>query len=81
MHLLNAIPAVGEMAVECQLQRELWDVLCVQDILTKFNGSWALSPIRDEAGNATGRTYAVLEQDILPAGLCPPLSTPLNSTC
>ena len=39
-----------------------------QDILSRFNGSWALHPLRSEDGSAVVGTAAVLEQDILPAG-------------
>ncbi len=44
---------------------------CVQDILSRFNGSWALRPIKSEDGAAVVGTDAVLEQDILPAGQRP----------
>ena len=50
-----------------------------QDILSRFNGSWALHPLRSEDGSAVVGTAAVLEQDILPAGAVT-LSPPENPT-
>ena len=41
---------------------------CPQDILSRFNGSWALRPMRSEDGAPVVGTDAILEQDILPAG-------------
>ena len=43
----------------------------MQDILSRFNGSWALRPIKSEDGASVVGTDAVLEQDILPAGQRP----------
>ena len=40
-----------------------------QDILSRFNGSWALRPIKSQDGASVVGTDAILEQDILPAGL------------
>ena len=40
----------------------------MQDILSRFNGSWSLQPILNEEETHVVGTRAVLEQDILPAG-------------
>ena len=53
----------------------------MQDILSRFNGSWALRPIKSEDGARVVGTDAVLEQDILPAGqafISHPCSPPLH---
>ena len=43
-------------------------IACIsQDILSKFNGSWTLTPKHDSDSNSVG-TLAVLNQDVLPAG-------------
>ncbi|KAK9918761.1 hypothetical protein WJX75_006665 [Coccomyxa subellipsoidea] len=38
------------------------------DILSRFNGCWSMSPIRNAEGTEVVGTAATLEQDILPAG-------------
>jgi hypothetical protein len=39
----------------------------LQDLLSRFHGSWELRPIKDASGKTTG-CHAVLSQDVLPKG-------------
>lgn len=41
---------------------------CAQDVLSRFSGSWKLTPIRDRATNDIIGTKGVLDQDVLPKG-------------
>ena len=42
-------------------------VFVLQDILTRFHGSWLVTPETDARGQIVGCT-AVLEQEVLPRG-------------
>lgn len=48
---------------------DLLSVSSLQDILSRFNGCWSMSPIRNAEGTEVVGTAATLEQDILPAGM------------
>jgi hypothetical protein len=42
----------------------------LQDLLSRFHGSWELRPIKDSSSGKVTGCHAVLSQDVLPKGEC-----------